>query len=112
LAPGAKGKFIGPTRNSTYAHCEIRIPDDLKYPLHQLFIRHGKTCPRCRAITGENSEGWKKGCVIDHLVTRSGGRKGGDASPIKVGKGPNAKGKKKRKQDEESEAESSALSSD
>jgi endonuclease III len=110
LAPGAKGKFIGPTRNSTYAHCEIRIPDDLKYPLHQLFIRHGKTCPRCRAITGENSEGWKKGCVIDHLVTRSGGRKGGDASPIKVGKGPNAKGKKKRKQDEESEAESSELS--
>jgi endonuclease III len=110
LASGAKGKFIGPTRNSTYAHCEIRIPDDLKYPLHQLFIRHGKSCPRCRAITGENSEGWEKGCVIDHLVQRSGGRKSGDSKPIKAGKGPKAKSKKKGKQDEESEAESSELS--
>jgi len=82
LAPGSKGKFIGPNRNSTYAHCEVRIPDHLKYPLHQLFIKHGKTCPRCRAITGETSEGWAKGCVIDHLVQRSGGRKGGGMSPV------------------------------
>jgi endonuclease III len=110
LTPGAKGTFTGPTRNSTYAHCEIRIPDNLKYPLHQLFIKHGKTCPRCRAITGENSEGWEKGCVIDHLVQRSGGRKGGEVSPTKRGKDSRAKGKKRGKKDEESEAESTELS--
>lgn len=109
LAPGAKGKFAGPTRNSTYAHCEVRLPDHLKYPLHQLFIKHGKTCPRCRAITGENSEGWDKGCVIDHLVKRTGVRKGMGAGPVKGANGRNAK-RKKRADDNESEPESNELS--
>jgi len=104
--PGFKGKFVGPTRNSTYAHCEVRIPDHLKYPLHQLFIRHGKTCPRCRAITGESSEGWEKGCVIDHLVQRSGGRKSGGVSlAVK-----SSRKKALKKDDDESEAQSSDLS--
>ncbi len=117
LAPGAKGTFAGPTRNSTYAHCEVRVPDHLKYPLHQLLIRHGKSCPRCRAITGESSEGWEKGCPIDHLMKRTGGRKGGEegASPVKVkakanGKKTKARGKKKIESEEESEAEISGLS--
>ncbi|KAJ9635438.1 hypothetical protein H2199_008441 [Coniosporium tulheliwenetii] len=64
------------TRNTTYAHCEVRVPDELKYPLHQLLIKHGKSCPRCRAITGESSEGWDKGCPIEHLVKRVGGGRG------------------------------------
>ena len=64
------------TRNTAYSHCEVRVPDQLKYPLHQLLIRHGKTCPRCRAATSEGSEGWDKGCPIDHLVKRTGKRKG------------------------------------
>jgi endonuclease III len=62
---------------TAFSHLETRIPDHLKYSLHQLFIRHGKTCPRCRAITGEKSDGWDQGCVIDHLVRRTGKRKGG-----------------------------------
>jgi endonuclease III len=118
LAPGAKGPFAGPTRNSTYAHCEVRVPDHLKYPLHQLLIKHGKSCPRCRAITGESSEGWEKGCPIDHLVQRSGGRKGDGASPAKAtgkaagGKKTKAKGRgrKKVESEDESEAEASELS--
>ncbi|KAL4884002.1 DNA glycosylase [Aspergillus karnatakaensis] len=64
------------TEITTFSHLEVRIPDNLKYSLHQLFIRHGKSCPRCRAITGESSAGWEEGCVIDHLVTRTGKRKG------------------------------------
>ena len=64
-------------RNTTYSHCDVRIPDELKYPLHQLLIKHGKTCPRCRAITGQSSEGWEKGCPIEHLVKRHGTKKGG-----------------------------------
>jgi endonuclease III len=111
LAPNAKGPFTGPTRNSTYAHCEVRVPDDLKYPLHQLLIRHGKGCPRCRAITGEGSADWDKGCVIEHLVKRDGVRKGGGSAsgtPLKKGK---AKGKKKAVvSEDESEAAMSEVS--
>ncbi|KAF9738085.1 hypothetical protein PMIN06_002895 [Paraphaeosphaeria minitans] len=83
LPPGKKGKPGQPTRDRTYAHCEVRIPDNLKYPLHQLFIKHGKTCPRCRANTSETYGDWNKGCVIDHLVKRTGVRKGGDDIPGK-----------------------------
>ncbi|CAG8896784.1 unnamed protein product [Penicillium egyptiacum] len=61
---------------TAFSHLEVRIPDHLKYSLHQLFIRHGKTCPRCRAATGESSAGWEDGCVIDHLLIRDGKRKG------------------------------------
>lgn len=110
LAPGAKGTFAGPTRNSTYAHCEVRVPDHLKYPLHQLLIKHGKTCPRCRAITGESSEGWKKGCPIEHLVQRTGGRKDAGLSPMKNGSAKKPKGRKKVAEEHESDAESSGVS--
>jgi len=37
------------TRNTTYSHLDVRIPDELKYPLHYLLIKHGKTCPSCSA---------------------------------------------------------------
>ncbi|KKK14352.1 hypothetical protein AOCH_007185 [Aspergillus ochraceoroseus] len=63
------------TEITAFSHLEVRIPDHLKYSLHQLFIRHGKSCPRCRAITGQTSAGWEDGCVIDHLVKRTGKRK-------------------------------------
>ncbi|RAH66662.1 endonuclease III domain-containing protein [Aspergillus aculeatinus CBS 121060] len=65
------------TEVTAFGHLEVRIPDHLKYSLHQLLIRHGKSCPRCRAITGQSSARWEEGCVIDHLVKRTGKRKGG-----------------------------------
>ncbi|KAK3671534.1 hypothetical protein LTR78_008634 [Recurvomyces mirabilis] len=64
-------------RNTTYSHCDARIPDEFKYALHQLLIKHGKVCPRCRAITGQSSAGWEEGCPIEHLVKRHGAKKGG-----------------------------------
>ena len=64
-------------RNTTYSHCDARIPDEYKYKLHYLLIKHGKTCPRCRAATGQSSEGWDAGCPIEHLVKRHGEKKGG-----------------------------------
>jgi endonuclease III len=112
LAPKAKGPFAGPTRNSTYAHCEVRVPNDLKYPLHQLLIRHGKSCPRCRAITGESSAGWEEGCPIEHLVQRTGGRKDVGESPKKAANGKKGKGKKKAVSEDESEAEVTGVSDD
>ncbi|CAF9926069.1 MAG: hypothetical protein GOMPHAMPRED_004050 [Gomphillus americanus] len=35
--------------NNTFAHCDARVPDELKYSLHQLMILHGQTCKRCNA---------------------------------------------------------------
>ena len=64
-------------RNTTYSHCDARIPDEYKYPLHQLLIKHGKTCGRCRAVTGQTSASWEAGCPIEHLVKRHGAKKGG-----------------------------------
>ncbi|EYE96745.1 endonuclease III domain-containing protein [Aspergillus ruber CBS 135680] len=60
---------------TAFGHLEVRVPDGLKYSLHQLLIRHGKSCARCRAGTGKGAVGWKEGCVIEHLVRRTGGRK-------------------------------------
>ncbi|KAK4508304.1 hypothetical protein PRZ48_002042 [Zasmidium cellare] len=64
-------------RETTYSHCDVRIPDEFKYPLHQLLIKHGKVCPRCRAATGQSSANWEEGCPIEHLVKRHGAKKGG-----------------------------------
>ncbi|KFY25338.1 hypothetical protein V491_01797 [Pseudogymnoascus sp. VKM F-3775] len=79
--------------NKAFSHCEVRIPNEYKYSLHQLFIRHGRTCGRCRASTSETSEAWKETvCPIDHLVERTGLRK-----TLK----PAAKMRKKKSGDEE-----------
>lgn len=86
------------TRDKTFSHCEVRIPSELKYSLHQLLIRHGKTCGRCRAITGQSSEAWENAnCPIEHLVTRTGVRKMFKPTP----KPSKKKGKKSKKADDE-----------
>ncbi|KGO69597.1 DNA glycosylase [Penicillium italicum] len=99
---------------TAFSHLEVRIPDHLKYSLHQLFIRHGKTCPRCRAATGESSAGWEDGCVIDHLLTRDGKRKGNGPTvvPKKKAAAKSAAGKRKRmnKDSEEEETDESESS--
>ena len=89
-------------RDPTFSHLEVRIPDELKYDLHQLFIQHGKKCGRCRGNTTENHPDWAKGCPIEDLVIRQGPRKGG--SPLKkVGKfgGKSAKKSKRAANDED-----------
>ncbi|KAJ5180160.1 hypothetical protein N7492_003370 [Penicillium capsulatum] len=104
--------WVPPTRANevtAFSHLEVRIPDHLKYSLHQLFIRHGKSCPRCRAITGESSVGWDEGCVIDHLVQRTGKRKGSAPSNAAAKKG-RATGKRKKNGSSDEESELSELS--
>ena len=105
VAPGSKRKVAEPAANSIYAHLDVRIPDDLKYPLHQLFIKHGKECIRCKSNRSEKSKGWEKECVIDHLVDRSRAKKDAGASPVKGRKFAN-----KEKAKDESDEESSILS--
>jgi endonuclease III len=81
------------SRDKTFSHCEVHIPDHLKYALHQLFIRHGKTCYRCRANTGPGTEEWEQtNCPIEHLVKRTGKMKQPGGRPAK---GQNVVGAKK-----------------
>ena len=100
------------TRDKTFSHCEVMIPNELKYGLHQLFIKHGKSCGRCRAITGESSEGWEKGCVIDHLVKRTGAKKGGKDIPVKGGKKAKGKSTKAKRSVASSDEDDVEMSSD
>ncbi|KAI1371751.1 DNA glycosylase [Hypoxylon crocopeplum] len=37
------------SRDETFAHLDVRIPDALKYGLHVLFVEHGRKCPECKA---------------------------------------------------------------
>jgi hypothetical protein len=75
------------SRDQTFSHCEVRVPDHLKYSLHQLFLRHGKTCGRCRANTSAGTKEWDATvCPIEHLVTRKEARKMPGASPSKSAK--------------------------
>ncbi|RYP62530.1 hypothetical protein DL770_009569 [Monosporascus sp. CRB-9-2] len=59
------------TVDDIFSHLEVRCPDHLKYGLHQLFIRHGKTCGKCRRGTVEGTEEWKTlVCPLEHLLDR------------------------------------------
>ncbi|KAF3248871.1 hypothetical protein TWF128_007953 [Orbilia oligospora] len=46
------GKDVKVTRDTTFLHLDARVPDELKYGLHQLMIRHGRYCPTCNAAGG------------------------------------------------------------
>lgn len=60
------------TAEMTFWHCEFLVPGRLKYGLHQLFIRHGQLCGRCRAVTAEGTEAWNGSvCVLEHLLERN-----------------------------------------
>lgn len=63
-------------RDQTYSHCEVRVPDHLKYSLHQLLIMHGKRCYRCRSNTAWGTKKWEDmACPIEHLVDRKEAKK-------------------------------------
>ncbi|KAI3320804.1 DNA glycosylase [Xylariaceae sp. AK1471] len=58
--------------NDVFGHLEVRCPDHLKYGLHQLFIRHGQTCGRCKTSTAEGTKEWDAVvCPLEHLLVRS-----------------------------------------
>ncbi|KAH7478352.1 hypothetical protein H9L39_10287 [Fusarium oxysporum f. sp. albedinis] len=79
-------KWIPPkaTRDQTFSHLEVRIPNHLKYGLHKLFVQHGRSCIRCRANTSEGSEEWSKSkCPLDGLMERTGKRQYGGKAGLK-----------------------------
>ena len=100
------------TRDQTFSHCEVRVPDELKYPLHQLLIKHGKQCPKCQAKVNKGKQNPTLGeeCVIEHLVKRFNHKAGSPRKGRKTGGTPKKGRKKDDFGDEESEAELSELS--
>ncbi|KAH8886828.1 DNA glycosylase [Thozetella sp. PMI_491] len=56
----------------SYNHGEFKVPDHLKYGLHQLFIRHGQECYKCRKATRPGTEEWSDApeCPLEHLLNR------------------------------------------
>ena len=60
------------SEDHAFMHLNKRIPDELKYGLHQAFWHHGQCCVRCQAGTTEKSKGWKETeCPLESLVDRA-----------------------------------------
>lgn len=75
-----------------FMHLDKRVPDELKYGLHQAFWHHGQGCVRCRAGSDENTKGWSETvCPIEHLVDRA------LKDPVKI--------KKPKQEEDDEEAE-------
>jgi len=57
----------------SFNHGEFTVPDHLKYGLHQLFIRHGQQCFKCRKATKPGTPDWEEAadCPLEHLLTRN-----------------------------------------
>lgn len=57
--------------DDAFSHLEVRCPANLKYGLHQLFIRHGKICHRCNDKSFSGTDVWEATtCPLEHLIDR------------------------------------------
>lgn len=58
------------TAEQAFFHLDSRIPADLKYSLHQLFVRHGRGCRKCSS-NGVVSMDFVAECALEAVgVTR------------------------------------------
>ncbi|KAK4102062.1 DNA glycosylase [Parathielavia hyrcaniae] len=59
--------------DNCFRHGDFMVPDHLKYGLHQLFIRHGQVCFKCRKATKPGTKDWNEApdCPLEHLLDRS-----------------------------------------
>jgi len=59
--------------DNCFRHGDHMVPDHLKYGLHQLFIRHGQLCFKCRKATKPGTKDWKEApdCPLEHLLART-----------------------------------------
>ena len=74
------------SEDHAFMHLDKRVPDELKYGLHQAFWHHGQICIRCKAGSTPKTKGWDDAaCPLGHLVDRSrkAVRKAKDPSPSK-----------------------------
>ncbi|KAK4043783.1 DNA glycosylase [Parachaetomium inaequale] len=69
--------------DNCFRHGDFMVPDHLKYGLHQLFIRHGQVCFKCRKATKPGTKDWNEApdCPLEHLLDRSKDEAGSKAKP-------------------------------
>lgn len=58
------------TAEQARAHLETKIPDDLKYSLHLLFITHGRECPACKAGAKSTARCDLRHALCDPVLTK------------------------------------------
>lgn len=60
------------TSEDCFRHCDVTVPDHLKYGLHHLFIRHGQQCFKCKKQARPGMKAWKQApeCPLEHLLDR------------------------------------------
>ncbi|EGS22772.1 uncharacterized protein CTHT_0012470 [Thermochaetoides thermophila DSM 1495] len=71
--------------DNCFRHGDVMVPDHLKYGLHQLFIRHGQQCFKCRKATKPGTKEWDNAdpCPLEHLLDRSKDEAGSEKSTQK-----------------------------
>ena len=91
--------------DTVYRHGDVMVPDHLKYGLHQLFIRHGQTCYKCRKITRPGTQDWDEApdCPLEHLLTRNK-----EPAPPPPPPKPRPRGKRKKSVEGEDDQDSDA----
>ncbi len=69
--------------DNCFRHGDFMVPDHLKYGLHQLFIRHGQLCFKCRKATKPGTKDWNEApdCPLEHLLDRSKDEAGSRVKP-------------------------------
>ena len=74
--------------DNCFRHGDFMVPDHLKYGLHQLFIRHGQLCFKCRKATKPGSKDWNEApdCPLEHLLDRSKDEAGSKVKPPRKAK--------------------------
>ncbi|KAJ4298527.1 hypothetical protein N0V88_003557 [Collariella sp. IMI 366227] len=62
----------GADPDNCFRHGDFMVPGHLKYGLHQLFIRHGQQCFKCRKATKPGTKDWNEApeCPLEHLLNR------------------------------------------
>ncbi|KAK2802336.1 hypothetical protein FQN51_004629 [Onygenales sp. PD_10] len=65
-----RGKKV--TTEVAFTHLDARVPDHLKYSLHQLFFTHGRKCLKCAPVNAKGVDiGEGEDCILEKLLTRS-----------------------------------------
>ncbi|KAI0112315.1 DNA glycosylase [Hypoxylon sp. NC0597] len=70
------------SRDETFAHLDVKIPDSLKYGLHVLFVEHGRKCAECKA-GGTNLGRCELRKVLGHRGRGTGEKTKGEKRSVK-----------------------------
>lgn len=65
------------TRETAFWHLDAKLPDEHKYALHTLFIKHGRTCKWCKAGGPLKYEDFGKKKGNDKKIKEEGENEGG-----------------------------------